>query len=153
MKANLIPLVAVREMCWCYEVEVPTNYTALGGDLQVTIAGLLWEPGAQLELLQFLHTGEASPPLLPSVASTTPGPRWGVLGSLTVPPSPAGTRVVLAFPCGVVTKGGRYGVRLVGLSEQLNNLTRKGRATSGSLDSDKVGNIFLSLYLIKYAGL
>lgn len=89
----------------------------------MTVHGLIWEPGAQLELLQFLDV--SSPPT---------SPRWGVLGSLTIPPSSTDSQI-LAFPCGVVSRGGKYGVRLSGISE-VNNMTRKNRT---DFDIDKVG--------------
>lgn len=177
-------------MCSCYEVHVPENYTALSGDLEVTIIGLRRKSSEEIRLelleVEFVRSenqefrkrtatdaGDPSrkargaawnvtslddflDPIVPNETDSEEDSRqrikleslsrvfednenqipqikvsrkWTVLGSVVVPFSgPNGTDLVqVKFPCGVITKGGQFGVRLKSIDQELNNLTWKHR--------------------------
>lgn len=178
-------------MCFCYEIQVPENYTALSGDLEVTIIDLLRTPSdsVRLELLEVEFVRTQSEKLKKREVETMPEPpihhgalikfidtrnetilrnltnsnatnesgisdktelksfsrtlenvktqipqikvekKWTVLGTVMVPENKSGDGrlVKVKFPCGVVTRGGHFGVRLTGYDENINNLTNKHR--------------------------
>ncbi|XP_039300581.1 uncharacterized protein LOC111056069, partial [Nilaparvata lugens] len=95
------------EMCGCLELRVPNQYKALSGDLVVSLHGLVdADRPARVELLE-QDAGDAGGDTFP----------FTVMGSVPVPapdrlPDPAPAAVRVTFPCGVVTRGGRYMVRL-----------------------------------------
>lgn len=53
--------------------------------------------------------------------------KWTVIHSSSVPFSNDSRSVRVKFPCGVVTRGGHFGVRLTGHDDKINNLTMKTR--------------------------
>ncbi|KAK6631796.1 hypothetical protein RUM43_013860 [Polyplax serrata] len=53
--------------------------------------------------------------------------KWTVIHSSSVPFSNDSRSVRVKFPCGVVTRGGHFGVRLTGHDDKINNLTLKTR--------------------------
>lgn len=207
----------MKEWCLCYEIQVPRNYTALNGDLEVTIIGLRRKSSEEirLELLEvefvrsenrelekrsvidgdefphkinysalykfvdtrnngtdFLDGGDfvnrsgtkenlRGRAKLESLSRVFDGnenripqikvsKKWTVVGSVIVPPTEGNDSgvVKVKFPCGVITRGGQFGVRLTGINQELNNLTRKhkssklNRIESSSIISE-VGFFFL----------
>ncbi|RZF33561.1 hypothetical protein LSTR_LSTR008207 [Laodelphax striatellus] len=99
-----IPPTAI-EMCGCLELRVPNQYKALSGDLVVSLHGLgETDRPARVELLE--QDTDA-------VGDTSP---FTVMGSVPVPAAHAALNKTaplrVTFPCGVVTRGGRYMVRL-----------------------------------------
>nr|XP_018908175.1 PREDICTED: uncharacterized protein LOC109037809 [Bemisia tabaci] len=87
--------------CACLEIRVPVNYTALTGDLEVHLSDVPSEY-TRLQLLKSIAHG------------------WSLIGSIPLPvqtpthinSSDVYQMVVVKFPCGVITQGGKYGVRL-----------------------------------------
>lgn len=209
----------MKEWCLCYEIQVPKNYTALNGDLGVTIIGLRRKSSEEirLELLEvefvrsenrelekrsvveneyphkinysalykfvdtrnngtdFLDRGDfvnrsgtkenlRGRIKLESLSRVFDGnenqipqikvsKKWTVIGSVIVP-TPEGNdsdAVKVKFPCGVITRGGQFGVRLTGINQELNNLTRKHKSSKlNRIDSSSIISevCFLSFFYI-----
>ncbi|XP_046669657.1 uncharacterized protein LOC124360258 [Homalodisca vitripennis] len=88
-------------MCLCGEIIVPHEYTALSGDLQVDVLGVTTSSCVQL-LERSLYPPEDET-------------EYSVLGSAVVQGSRAGDpslALSVVFPCGVIARGGHYGLRL-----------------------------------------
>lgn len=186
----------MKEWCSCYEIQVPGNYTALNGELEITIIGLRRKSSEEirLELLEveyvreehelqkrspienelvdhnsltkfvdtknttdfldvpedFLNRSgtkqiprdkiklESLSRVFDSNESQIPqikvSKKWTILGSVIVPPTEGNESdvVKVKFPCGVITRGGQFGVRLTGMNQELNNLTRKHKSSKSS---------------------
>lgn len=200
--------VLVKEWCSCYEIQVPGNYTALNGELEIIIVGLRRKSSDEirLELLEVEYVREEHELQKRSAVETESvdhnslhkfvdtrygtdildigdfvnrsgtkqsqenlrdrikleslsrvfdsnenqipqikvSKKWTVLGSVIVPP-PQGNDsnvVKVKFPCGVITRGGQFGVRLTGINQQLNNLTRKHKSSkSNRIDSSIISEV------------
>ena len=89
-----LPVACVAgENATCLELLVPTNHTALTGDLEVQLIGPLPSDG-RLQLLR-----------------STAAQSFTVIAAVPVANSSSSFRSV-RFPCGVLTLGGRYRVVL-----------------------------------------
>jgi len=92
--AGSLPVACVAgENATCLELLVPTNHTALTGDLEVQLIGPL-PPDGRLQLLR-----------------ATAAQSFTVIAAVPVANSSSSVSSV-SFPCGVLTLGGRYRVVL-----------------------------------------
>ncbi|XP_075228133.1 thrombospondin-1 like protein golden goal [Lycorma delicatula] len=91
----------ILRLCSSLELRVPNQYKAYSGDLVVTVVGM--EPDSNQATVQLLERYEEDKS------------RYSVISSISVvPPSSSNvsSSVTVKFPCGIITRGGRYGVRL-----------------------------------------
>lgn len=95
-------MFAVNKMCRCADIMIPSQYTALSGDLEVKVVGVATPSTVQL-LEQATYEQATTYTVMGSAI---------VLGSTNGNTTMPNIRKAI-FPCGIIASGGRYGLRLV----------------------------------------
>ena len=139
-------MFAVNKMCRCADIMVPSQYTALSGDLEVKVVGVVTPSRVQLLEQAMYEQGTESTP-------------YTVMGSAIVLGSTNGNTTMpnirkAIFPCGVIASGGRYGLRL--LTHVVENpastydydiVTQHSTTTEDQTETDVVSCIVYLLFL------